>query len=565
MSTRLGDRLLSAGVIGADQLNVALTEQRRRHRSLGRILVELGFVSEAVLREWLGEVMQYESVDLAATVPDPAALERIPRAFARRHRIVPVSYRDEVPSIDVAMADPGDLPVLDRLRTYLTDGVAVRPLLASEGEIEEAIDRFYGHALSVDGILHEFETGEPRHTLREEAGGYSPPLVRLVDAVLADAVHQEASDIHLEPENGFVRIRYRIDGVLQSVRSVHDSFRSPITVRIKVMAGMNIAETRLPQDGRITRSIRGREIDFRVSAVPVTHGENLVLRVLDRRRGLFDLNGLGLDTETLAALRLMLSRPDGLLLVTGPTGSGKTTTLHSILRERNDESVNIVTLEDPVEYPQPLIRQSAINEAVGFDFAGGVRSLMRQDPDIMLIGEIRDRETAALALRAAMTGHQVYATLHAHAAPVAIPRLLDLGLSPEVLAGNLIGVVGQRLVRRLCPDCCLSDAPTREERRLLRIADDEEVAIRRPGGCPKCTNRGYRGRIMLCELLPVDAELDERIARRAGVGEIRGAARARGFRDLAADAVRRVRNGETSIAEVMRAVDLTREPVPEAT
>jgi len=554
----LGERLIEAGIISPDQLRIALTEQGNDGEPIGRILIRLGFVSEEVMREQLGEALGQESIELASAIPDRDALELVPKSLARRYRIVPVSYREEDQRLAVAMADTFNLVTLDRLRAHIGSHIEIGTLLAGEVEIDEAIDRFYGYELSVDGILHEIETGEIDYsTLQTESGEYSQPLVRLVDAILADAVKRDASDIHFEPEEGFVRIRYRVDGVLRQVRSLHANFWSPIAVRLKVMSGMNIAETRAPQDGRISLSIRGHVIDFRVSAVRTTHGENIVLRVLDRHKGIRTLYSLGFDEETLETLDLMMSRPEGIILVTGPTGSGKTTTLYSMLAHLNQEGVNIVTLEDPVEYPMPLVRQSAVNEAAKLDFANGIRSLMRQDPDIMLVGEVRDEPTATMAFRAAMTGHQVYSTLHTNSALGAIPRLLDIGILPDVLAGNMIGVMGQRLVRRLCDHCKEAYEPGPVERRLLALDEDADATLYRSVGCARCDDRGYRGRFALLEVLRFDAELDDMIARRATQKELSEAAFGKGFRTLAADGARHALAGATSLEEVARVVDLT--------
>ncbi len=555
---RLGDRLLKQGIVSRDQLRIALTEQERDGDVLGRILVRLGFITEDVLREQLGEALGQESIDLAHAVPDADALTRVPKDKAKRFGIVPISYRPHEQVLYIAMSDTFNLVTLDRVRAQVGGSVEIRTLLAGEVEIDEAIDRFYGYELSVDGILHEIETGEIDYaSLNAESGEYNQPLVRLVDAVLADAVKRDASDIHFEPEEGFVRIRYRIDGVLRQIRSLHSHFWSPIAVRLKVMSDMNIAETRAPQDGRISLSIGGHVIDFRVSAVRTTNGENIVLRVLDRHKGIRPLRSLGFDEVTLDTLDLMMSRPEGIILVTGPTGSGKTTTLYSMLAHLNEESVNIVTLEDPVEYPMPLVRQSAVNEAARLDFANGIRSLMRQDPDIMLVGEIRDEPTASMAFRAAMTGHQVYSTLHTNSALGAIPRLLDIGILPDVIAGNMIGVMGQRLVRRLCRHCCRPYKPGETERRLLALEPDSEHTLYSPVGCHKCGERGYHGRFALLEVLRMDEDLDDLIARRSTLKELAGVAREKGFETLAADGARRALCGDTSLEEVARVVDLT--------
>ena len=350
----------------------------------------------------------------------------------------------------VASSNTRDILAQDQLRSLLPSGATVELRLAGDSEIACAIDMLYGHELSIDGILHEIETGETDATgLAGRGDTYAQPVVRLIDALLADAVKRGASDLHFEPEAGFLRIRYRIDGLLRQIRALHRSYWPAMAVRIKVMAGLNIAETRAPQDGRISLSVSGRPVDFRVSTQPTIHGENVVLRILDRQKGIVGLNELGLSAPRLDLLKLMIARPEGLILVTGPTGSGKTTTLYSILGHINAEGINIMTLEDPVEYPMAQIRQTAVSDSARLDFANGVRAMLRQDPDVILVGEIRDSDTARMAFQAAMTGHQVYSTLHTSSAIGAIPRLLDLGIVPDILAGNLIGIVAQRLGDKL--------------------------------------------------------------------------------------------------------------------
>jgi type II secretory ATPase GspE/PulE/Tfp pilus assembly ATPase PilB-like protein len=323
------------------------------------------------------------------------------------------------------------------------------------------------------------------------------------------------------------------------------------------MSGMNIAETRAPQDGRISLMLSGHQVDFRVSSQPTTHGENIVLRILDRDKGIVPLEELGLHPEDLKTLKLMLARPEGIILVTGPTGSGKTTTLYSILNFINTEGVNIMTLEDPVEYPMAMIRQTSVNEVVKLDFASGIRSMMRQDPDVILVGEVRDQETAEMAFRAAMTGHQVYSTLHTNSSIGAIPRLMDLGVLPDIMAGNIIGVIAQRLMRKLCPHCKSPWTPDDMTRRLLGMEADDSRPIYQAVGCARCDNIGYRGRVAIMELFKLDPEIDELIARRATGREIRLAATAKGFRTLAEDAIGRVLAGQSSLEEISRVVDLT--------
>jgi type II secretory ATPase GspE/PulE/Tfp pilus assembly ATPase PilB-like protein len=382
-------------------------------------------------------------------------------------------------------------------------------------------------------------------------------VVRLIDALLTEAVQQHVSDIHFEPESSFLRIRYRVDGVLRQVRSLHKSFWPAMIVRLKVMGSMNIAETRAPQDGRISLRLSGRLIDFRVASHPTTHGENIVLRILDRQRGIVPLEQLGLDDTALTLLKSIIARPEGIVLVTGPTGSGKTTTLYSVLNHVSTESVNIMTLEDPVEYPQALIRQTSVNEATKLDFVNGIRSIMRQDPDIILVGEIRDQPTAEMAFRASMTGHQVYSTLHTNSAMGAIPRLLDIGILPDIMAGNIIGIVAQRLIRLLCQECKQPYQPDAAERKLLGIPAQQDSTLYHARGCRACNHQGYKGRIALMELLKIDHELDDLISQRASTRRIRDAALSKGFRPLASDGLRRVLQGITSLAEVSRVVDLT--------
>jgi type II secretory ATPase GspE/PulE/Tfp pilus assembly ATPase PilB-like protein len=555
----LGKLLVGKGVISDDQLRIALLEQKRTGVPLGKLLINLGFVTEATVREALSENLNQESTDLTHLVVDAAALKLIPKEAAKRYRVFPLEFDRQRSTLMLAMSDTHNLVALDQIRAMLGMDIAVEPVLAGDSEIMRVIDQFYGFELSIDGILHEIETGEIDYqSLQTVSDEYSQPLVRLVNSLLADAVQHGASDIHFEPEQFFLRIRYRIDGVLRQIRSLHKTYWPAMVVRLKVMSNMNIAETRAPQDGRISIGFSGRQVDFRVSAQPTAHGENIVLRVLDRLKGIVPLDGLGLSEDNLNLLKLMLARPEGIILVTGPTGSGKTTTLYSILNHINTENVNIMTLEDPVEYPMNMIRQTSVNEAAKMDFVNGIRSMMRQDPDIILIGEIRDDETAEMALRAAMTGHQVYSTLHTNSAIGAIPRLLDIGMLPDILAGNIIGVVAQRLIRRLCPHCKQSFQADALEQGLLGLAEDgPNVTIYRATGCERCDYQGYKGRLAITELLKLDADLDELIARRATTRELRGMALAKGFRPLVEDGIRRVLDGDTSLDEISRVVDLT--------
>ncbi|MDQ1921135.1 GspE/PulE family protein [Massilia pseudoviolaceinigra] len=555
----LGKLLIQKGVISEDQLRIALIEQKRSSEPLGKLLITLGFVTEATVREALSENLNQQSADLTSLVVDAIALKLIPKDVAKRYRVFPIVYERDTDNLILAMADTSNIVALDQISAMLVKGITIAPVLVNESDIARAIDQYYGFELSIDGILLEIETGEVNYSaMAATTDEYSQPMVRLMDALLADAVQNGASDIHFEPEQSFLRIRYRIDGILRQIRSLHKSYWPAMAVRLKVMSNMNIAESRAPQDGRISIKFSGRQIDFRASAQPTTHGENFVLRVLDRQKGLVPLDGLGLGEDELHLLKLMIARPHGVILVTGPTGSGKTTTLYSILNHINTESVNIMTLEDPVEYPMNMIRQTSINESAKMGFADGIRSMMRQDPDIILVGEVRDKETAEMAFSAAMTGHQVYTTLHTNSAIGSVSRLLDIGILPDIMAGNIIGIIAQRLVRRLCQVCKTESLADAMERRLLGLsAEDPAATICQAAGCEACGHQGYKGRMAIMELLKMNADIDEAIARRASLRELKDTARAAGFRSLVDDGMRRVLEGATSLDEVARVVDLT--------
>ncbi len=546
---KIVELMLQRGLLSDDQLRIGQTEQAKGGGSLQQALVSLGFISSAMLRDLKGEVSGTGSVDLTSVLPDLAALATLDRATALRHRCIPLSLSPDV--LVVAMADVDDLIALDRLRAAVTPGIEVIAMLADGDEIQECVDRFYGFELSIDGILGEIESGAAE-IVADPSGGYGHPVVRLVDAVLSDAVKHAASDVHFEPEEGFLRIRYRIDGVLHQIRSFHSNCQAALTVRIKVMAGLDIADSRAPQDGRMSLSMAGRQIDLRVSTLPTTFGENIVLRILDRQRGIVPLEKLGLSPSVEHAINLMIARPEGLILVTGPTGSGKTTTLYSLLSRISSEQINIMTMEDPVEYPMPLLRQASLNEQAGLDFSSGIRAILRQDPDIILIGEIRDEDTAAMAYRAAMTGHQVYSTLHANSSIGALARLKDIGVDATLVAGNTIGIVSQRLVRKLC-EHCKCQVPADQVAGFLGNADQ----IFQATGCDQCRHTGYSGRLVLTEVLRMTPAMDELIADSASQRDILACARESGYTTLADDAVRRVNDGSTSFAEVTRVIDFT--------
>jgi general secretion pathway protein E/type IV pilus assembly protein PilB len=557
---RLGELLVQQGLITTDQLSIVLAEQRHNNIPIGRLLVRLGFVTESAIRDIMARTIGQEAIDLAQVVADPEALKLVSQDFARRNRVLPIAYDPADQVLTVATTEIFNVVAMDQLRAMLGPQIEIKTQLASEAQLEDYTDHFYGYELSVDGILKEIETGEIDYESLQAAGGgdeYTQPMVRLVNALLVDAVKRGASDIHLEPEYAFVRIRYRIDGVLETVRSLHKTYLPGITVRVKVVSAMNIAETRAPQDGRLSLTLNGRPIDFRVSTQPTIYGENIVLRVLDREKSIISLERMRLARQVTDKISLMLARPEGILIVTGPTGSGKTTTLYSLLAQVNDETVNIMTLEDPVEYPLTLMRQTSVGEVARMDFADGIRSIMRQDPDIILVGEVRDKETAEMAFRAAMTGHQVFTTLHTNSSLGAFPRLLDIGIQPDIMAGNIIGVIAQRLVRVLCTHCKEAYAPSREERQLLGPAGEKVSFLHRPVGCKQCDNKGYKGRSAIMEILVMDSDLDELVARRATAKEMRAVAIAKGFRSLSDEGLQRAIDGTTSLTEVAREIDLT--------
>lgn len=562
---RIGEVLIARGQLNDDQLRIALQRQKTDNKPLGEELLDLHFITEQAMRDAVSEAAGYKSIDLTGAVANASALALIPKPVAIRHTLFPVSFDPDTGNLLIVSSNPDDIMARDAIAPFLVKAsqMAGRRLIpawriAPSAEVLAAIDKFYDHELSIEGILFELESGEfDINALTQTGVSYSHPIVRLTDALLSDAVSRSASDIHFEPEEQFLRVRYRIDGVLRPVRSLSKSHWMAILVRLKVLSGMNIAETRAPQDGRVSLSLFGRQIDFRAASHPTIHGENFVLRILDRKMGIVSLDKLGMTDIQLAVLERMLERPEGILLVTGPTGSGKTTTLYSILNHLNNDTVNIMTLEDPVEYPLPLTRQTSIAETIKLDFSNGIRSLMRQDPDIILVGEIRDHDTAEMALRAAMTGHQVFSTLHTNSALGSIARLHDLGIIDDMFASNLIGIIAQRLVRRLCPMCKVGYTPDAAERMIMNLAADEKIMLYQPAGCADCEHQGYKGRLAIMEILRFDKGMIELVTRRAGLKELTDYALSHQFTPLAVDGIRRVREGLTSLHEVRRVVDFS--------
>jgi general secretion pathway protein E/type IV pilus assembly protein PilB len=445
------------------------------------------------------------------------------------------------------------------MRRFFPPNFRIDPVFVSETEIMQSIDQYYDYEMSIEGILKEIESGGAAKMNDETQlrGDYKSPMVRLVDAVLNDAVHHGASDLHFEPEAQFLRVRYRIDGKMVQIRSVHKDYWSAIAVRIKIMSGMNIAETRKPQDGRIESEILGRKIDFRVSTQPTINGENIVMRILDEKQSVITLDKLGFSNHCIDILKKIVKRPEGVIILTGPTGSGKTTTLYTILNYINSIDKNIMTLEDPVEYHIPLIRQSNIKNDIGMDFATGIKAILRQDPDVILVGEIRDKETAVTAIQAAMTGHQVYSSLHTNDALSAIPRLMNIGVPNYLMAGSLIGVIAQRLARKLCVHC-KKEAPIDDyERKLLGNRFAVVTKLFKAVGCDKCSGSGYKGRIAISEILPFDRELDEMVVQAQTRKDMLKYALSKGFIPMVEDGLEKVVEGIIDLKELTRVVDLT--------
>ena len=557
---RIGDRLVAKGIITLDQLNVALQEKKVTGKLLGEVLVDLGFLDENGLSAFLAESSGFEVFDPKHTILDSEALSLIDKAVALKHQVLPVSLGEE--EAVVAMSDPYDVVAMDTLRRYLPKQLSIKPIVTTPTILSEAIDAAYGYASSIKAILSELEEGAAKTpdlaTLNEEEA-FSHPIVRLVNALVFDAVKIGASDLHFEPEENFIRLRYRKDGVLFTAQTLHNQHWSSISQRLKIMSTMNIADKLSPQDGRFHMNVGGREADFRVSSLPTVNGENIVLRVLDQSQSIMPMEKLGFSEHNLGLIKSAQSRPEGIIIVTGPTGSGKTTSLYSMLNEINDVKVNIQTLEDPVEYSLPMIRQTHVREGV-LEFADGIKALLRQDPDIIFIGEIRDQTTAEMALKAAMTGHQVYTTLHTNDSFGAIPRLLDLNLKPGMISGAIIAVFAQRLVRRLCESCKEEYTPNEDECRLLGVDPSSPPKIFRAKeeGCQVCEGMGYKGRTAVVEILSFDEEMDEILAQGASKADLKNKAKEKGFKSMKDDGILKILEGITTLEALGRVVDINK-------
>jgi type IV pilus assembly protein PilB len=557
--TRLGDLLIERGRVTPAQLEEALRRQRESGQRLGEILVAMKLVTEEEIARALAERAGLPYVHLRKGLVDPRIVELVPREKAEMYEVLPLFRIHR--QLAVALTDPHRVHVIDTLRKLT--GCEILPVVSSSEDIRRMIGESYAEKeVEIQDLVSDVEGGELEVVSTDTAGRFEDiaemagesPIINLVNQVLLKAIKERASDIHIEPEQKFMRVRFRIDGVLYEVMRQRIDLHAPIVSRLKIMANLDIAERRLPQDGRIQVLAQGRTVDLRFSSLPGVLGEKVVLRVLDRTTGVRGLAELGLNPETLAFFRDLLHRPHGLVLVTGPTGSGKTTTLYAGLRELNSIEKNIVTIEDPVEYQFEIINQNQVREDIGLTFARILKHTLRQDPDIVMVGEIRDSETAEIAVQAALTGHLVLSTMHTNDAPSSISRLLEMGIEPYLLASSLIGVVAQRLVRTVCPDCATTHYATPAELQTLGQPERGSLALKRGRGCSLCFDSGYRGRLGIYELMPVDLGFQKLLLENPTLDRIREYLKGRNLASLRSEGLQRVLDGRTTLEEVARAV-----------
>jgi len=539
---RLGEILLERRLITQEDLSRALELQRERSGDkLGKILVDLGFVATRDVLAALGHQLQVSVVTIDGAPPASPEIEVLSAKFLRQFRCIPIALQGS--TVTLAMADPLDFET--RATVSASTGLAVLPAIANEQEVLDAIDRYYGQSAKAETELatQQGDSDDLEH-LRDMAS--EAPVIRLVNAMIAQAVEQRASDIHIEPFEKEFRVRFRIDGVLANQDSPPRELKAAIISRVKLMAKLNIAERRLPQDGRIKVKTMGREVDLRVSTLPTLYGESVVMRLLDRSAGdFYDLERLGFDEHMLERMTYYTSLPHGIFLVTGPTGSGKSTTLYSALKRINQSDKKIITIEDPVEYQMDGINQIHVNAQIGLTFSEGLRHIVRQDPDVIMVGEIRDRDTADVAIRSALTGHFVYSTLHTNDAPSAITRLTDMGVENYLLTSSLVAVLAQRLVRLICPNC-------KEQVKPVMRPDGSMSPAFRGAGCDNCFGSGYRGRVGIFELMELNEEMRAAIIRNEDASKLTTLARRNGMRNLREDGWMKVAQGVTTPDEVIR-------------
>ncbi|HDK35876.1 MAG TPA: type II secretion system protein GspE [Bacteroidetes bacterium] len=552
----LGDFLLEQRLISKEQLKKGLKYQKDTGKLLGRCLIELGFINEKDLIKALSEQMGVPYVSLKNYKIDQNILKLIPKDFARAKTIFPLFEIDG--KLTVGMVNPLDVLTIDTLSRMTKK--QIQPVVCHEKDIEDAIEQYYSGSDSLKKAVRDFESSELEEgnfvnelQLRKQAE--EGPVVKLVNLILQQAVIDGASDIHIEPRQKSISVRYRIDGIMREIFSPPKKMQLAIASRIKILSSLNIAERRLPQDGRLRALIENRQIDFRISTLPTMYGENIVIRVLDQQKMRLTLRDIGMDLEVEEGFRESVHRPHGIVLVTGPTGSGKSTTLSAALKELDSPEENIMTLEDPVEYYLDTIRQSQVNPKIGLTFANGLRSILRQDPDIIMVGEIRDKETAEIAIQSALTGHLVLSTLHTNDAAGAITRLLDMGIPPYLVASSLICVLAQRLVRNICPNCREPYQPEKglyESVALSIKKDPKNLKFYRGKGCQKCKSIGYSGRIGIYELLKFDNYIREMVLHHVTTNEIETYAMQKGMLSLFHDGIDKALQGLTTLEEVFR-------------
>ena len=550
---RLGDVLVNSGVITQDNLERGLERQKGTGRKLGEVLVDEGFVSEDNIARALSSQLRYDMVELQNIEIDPEVLKLVPVNVLKKYKVIPFEYSPDTMMLRVAMADPMDMAALDDIN--IITNMQVEPVVATTSSVMMALDSYYGQA-DMNSALEEY-TREKESQFEEQEDLYSEdvnnsPIVQLVKGMIEQAVRQRSSDIHIEPMEKQVRIRYRIDGALYEKATYNIRLLPAMVARIKIIGGMDISEKRKPQDGRITQVVDRREYDIRVSILPTVYGEKIVMRLTSKNALSREKSQLGFRPDELKKFDHILMNPHGILLVTGPTGSGKSTTLYTALSELNQEDVNIITVEDPVEANIDGINQVQVNNKANLTFASALRSILRQDPDIIMIGEIRDQETASIAVQASITGHLVVSTLHTNSAASTITRLADMGIEPYLIADATIGVIAQRLVRRLCPECKKAKKADAEELELLLKAPGEDVTVYEPCGCPRCDNTGFKGRIGVYEIMEVTQPLKNIISKNGSVEDIKNKALEEGMSTLRMSATKYVLEGITSVKEMMR-------------
>lgn len=552
---RLGDVLMSRGLINQNQLNMALKEQKEKGRMLGEMLVELGYVTQEKINDILCEMLNIEFIDLQVEEPEENVRDLIPEEVMRKYTLVPMRYdKNNAGVIQVAMADPMNILAMDDIN--IITGKQVAPYLANASDIRAYFDRVFGKKQAQNiAEMYKKEQGLVQEESEEEKlrkeDVENAPIVQLVNSIIEQAARQRASDIHIEPFEESIRVRYRVDGVLREVIEYDKSLLGAITARLKIMSGMDISEKRKPQDGRITIIVDNREYDIRVSNLPTVYGEKVVMRLASKEGFKKQKSDLGLTPTDLVKFDNILKNPHGIILVTGPTGSGKSTTLYTALSSLNSEEVNIITVEDPVEANIDGINQVQVNNKADMTFANALRSILRQDPDIIMIGEIRDSETAEIAVRASITGHLVVSTLHTNSTANSISRLADMGVEPYLIADSLVGIIAQRLVRRLC-ECKKPRLATAEEKEELAVEPSEDIVLYEPCGCKMCDNTGYKGRIGIYEIMTITPKIKSMIARGKSADEIKEQAIEEGMSTLKASAAKYVLDGTTSMSEMVK-------------